>query len=73
MSNGTYAPLSRPLFVYVNSSSVQNNPKVIDFMEFYLEEVSSLLKDVGYVPLTEEEYKRERKKFSNFVEQNKAE
>ncbi len=73
VSNGTYAPLSRPLFVYVNSSSVQNNPKVIDFMEFYLEEVSSLLKDVGYVPLTEEEYKRERKKFSNFVEQNKAE
>lgn len=73
VSNGTYAPLSRPLFVYVNSSSVQNNPKVIDFMEFYLEEVSSLLKDVGYVPLTEEEYKRERKKFSDFVEQNKTE
>lgn len=73
VSDGSYAPLSRPLFVYVNSSSVQNNPKVIDFMEFYLEEVSSLLKDVGYVPLTEEEYKRERKKFSDFVEQNKAE
>ncbi|MGY5850138.1 PstS family phosphate ABC transporter substrate-binding protein [Salegentibacter sp. F14] len=73
VSNGTYAPLSRPLFVYVNSSSVQNNPKVIDFMEFYLEEVSSLLEDVGYVPLTEEEYKRERKKFSDFVAQNKAE
>ncbi|MDR9457315.1 MAG: PstS family phosphate ABC transporter substrate-binding protein [Salegentibacter sp.] len=73
VSNGSYAPLSRPLFVYVNSSSIQNNPKVIDFMEFYLEEVPSLLKDVGYVPLTEEEYKRERKKFSNFVEQNKAE
>ncbi|HEY9185409.1 MAG TPA: PstS family phosphate ABC transporter substrate-binding protein [Salegentibacter sp.] len=73
VSNGSYAPLSRPLFVYVNSSSVKNNPKVIDFMEFYLEEVSSLLKDVGYVPLTEEEYKRERKKFADFVEQNKAE
>ncbi|WP_081212142.1 PstS family phosphate ABC transporter substrate-binding protein [Salegentibacter sediminis] len=73
VSNGTYAPLSRPLFVYVNSSSVQNNPKVIDFMEFYLNEVPSLLKDVGYVPLTEEEYKTERKKFSDFVEQNKVE
>ncbi|MGM0932378.1 MAG: PstS family phosphate ABC transporter substrate-binding protein [Bacteroidota bacterium] len=73
VSNGSYAPLSRPLFVYVNSSSIQNNPKVIDFMEFYLGEVSSLLKDVGYVSLTEEEYKRERKKFSDFVEQNKTE
>ena len=70
VSNGTYAPLSRPLFVYVNSSSIQKNPKVIDFVNFYLNEVSDLLKDVGYVPLTSEEYKGEQEKFNNFVEQN---
>ncbi|HSP12728.1 MAG TPA: PstS family phosphate ABC transporter substrate-binding protein [Salegentibacter sp.] len=73
VSNGTYAPLSRPLFLYVNSSAVQNNPKVIDFIEFYLEEVPGLLKDVGYVPLTDEEYKREQEKFRDFVENNKLE
>ncbi len=71
VSNGTYAPLSRPLFIYVNSSSIQNNPKVIDFVNFYLNEAPSLLKDVGYVPLTPEEYKREQKKFKDFVEENK--
>ncbi|CAM4050733.1 PstS family phosphate ABC transporter substrate-binding protein [Gillisia limnaea] len=70
VSNGTYAPLSRPLFIYVNSSSIQNNPKVIDFVNFYLNEAPSLLKDVGYVPLTPEEYKREQDKFKNFVEEN---
>ncbi|MFN4764524.1 PstS family phosphate ABC transporter substrate-binding protein [Gillisia sp. Q332] len=70
VSTGTYAPLSRPLFIYVNSSSIQNNPKVIDFVNFYLKEVPSLLKDVGYVPLTAEEYQREQKKFKDFVEEN---
>lgn len=70
VSNGTYAPLSRPLFIYVNSSSIQKNPNVIDFVKFYLNEAPSLLKDVGYVPLTPEEYKREQDKFKDFVEKN---
>lgn len=69
VSNGSYAPLSRPLYIYVNSTSIQN-PKVVDFVNFYLEEAPSLLKDVGYVPLTSEEYKREQEKFRAFVERN---
>ncbi|GAB2774216.1 PstS family phosphate ABC transporter substrate-binding protein [Salinimicrobium soli] len=70
VSSGTYAPLSRPLYVYVNSSSVQNNPKVIDFINFYLNEAPTLLKDVGYVPLTSEEYKEQKEKFQAFVEKH---
>lgn len=70
VSDGSYAPLSRPLFVYVNSSSVKNNPKVVDFMNFYLDEAPSLLKDVGYVPLTPEEYKEQKEKFQSFVEKH---
>lgn len=69
VSNGSYSPLSRPLFVYVNSSSLKNQ-KVIDFVQFYLNEAPGLLKDVGYVPLTEEEYEREREKFDRFVGEN---
>ena len=70
VSSGEYAPLSRPLFIYVNSSSVKNNPKVIDFVNFYLDEAPSLLKDVGYVPLTSEEYKEQKEKFQAFVEKH---
>lgn len=69
VSNGSYAPLSRPLYIYVNSSSLEN-PAVIDFVEFYLDQAPQLLQDVGYIPLTDEEYRRERQKFASFVEEN---
>ncbi|WP_029038597.1 PstS family phosphate ABC transporter substrate-binding protein [Salinimicrobium xinjiangense] len=69
VSNGSYAPLSRPLYIYVNSSSLEN-PAVIDFVNFYLTEASELLDDVGYIPLTDEEYKREQEKFAAFVKGN---
>ncbi len=69
VSNGTYAPLSRPLYIYVNSSSLQN-PEVINFVDFYLEEAPSLLEDVGYIPLTADEYENEKAKFKEFVTGN---
>ena len=69
ISDGTYAPLSRPLFIYVNSSSVQN-PRVVDFINFYLEEAPSLLKDVGYIPLPQGEYDEQQQKFEEFVKRN---
>ena len=72
VSNGTYAPLSRPLYIYVNSASLENSA-VIDFVEFYLEEAPQLLQDVGYIPLTSEEYNREKEKFAAFVKENSAE
>ncbi|MCC8360497.1 PstS family phosphate ABC transporter substrate-binding protein [Salinimicrobium sediminilitoris] len=71
VSDGSYAPLSRPLYIYVNSSSL-DNPEVIDFVNFYLTEAPELLADVGYVPLTDEEYKREQEKFAAFVEKHTA-
>ena len=69
VSNGTYSPLSRPLFIYVNSSSLEN-PMVADFVNFYLDEAPGLLGDVGYVPLTGDEYEGEKQKFNEFVERN---
>jgi phosphate transport system substrate-binding protein len=72
VSNGTYAPLSRPLYIYVNSASLENSG-VIDFVEFYLDEAPQLLQDVGYIPLTSEEYNKEKEKFAAFVKENSAE
>ncbi|MGF1479014.1 MAG: PstS family phosphate ABC transporter substrate-binding protein [Cyanophyceae cyanobacterium] len=51
-----YQPLSRPLFIYVNYTSAQNNPAVPDFVQFYLETAAEQVGSVGYVPLTEEGY-----------------
>tara|TARA_R100000935_G_scaffold57356_1_gene91126 strand:+ start:1872 stop:2813 length:942 start_codon:yes stop_codon:yes gene_type:complete len=70
VKNGTYSPLSRPLYIYVNSSSL-NNPDVVDFVRFYLEEAGDLAKDVGYIAMTKEEYAAQMEKFNKFVEENK--
>jgi phosphate transport system substrate-binding protein len=52
---GTYNPLSRPLFIYVNRKSL-DKPAVKEFVEFYLKHVGVLAKEVKYLPLTESAY-----------------
>ena len=69
VKNGTYTPLSRPLFIYVNSTSVAS-PEVVDFVNFYLDNADELSKDVGYIPLPEEDYNRQKENFKAFVESN---
>ncbi|PZV07431.1 MAG: protein sphX [Leptolyngbya sp.] len=56
VENGTYAPLSRPIFVYVKKSSLENRPEVRAFVEFMLENGPELVPEVGYVPLSEQRY-----------------
>jgi len=69
VSNGTYKPLSRPLFIYVNSTSV-SSPEVVEFVNFYIDNAAELSKDVGYIPLPASEYKKQKKNFKTFVESN---
>ena len=52
--DGTYKPLSRPLYVYVAKTSIAK-PQVKAFIDFYLDEVDALLPSVGYVPLHAED------------------
>jgi phosphate transport system substrate-binding protein len=52
---GTYNPLSRPLFIYVNRKSLEK-PAVKEFVEFYLKTVGTLAKEVKYVSLSETAY-----------------
>ena len=51
--DGTYLPLSRPLFIYVKDSSAQR-PEVRKFIEFYLTQGPKLVEEVGFVPLPEQ-------------------
>ena len=52
---GTYTPLSRPLFIYVNVESLQK-PQVLEFVKFYMEEGAELTAEVGYVPEDDSTY-----------------
>jgi phosphate transport system substrate-binding protein len=53
---GTYTPLARPIFIYVNSKSL-NKPEVKEFVEYYMKNGSALAKEVKYVPLPDSAYK----------------
>ena len=66
VSNGTYAPLSRPIFIYANNSAKERE-EVKEFISFYLKNAKNLVADVGYIPLTDEEYDLEINKFNEFI------
>ena len=53
--NGTYQPLSRPIFIYVNEKSAEK-PEVREFIEFYNKNADKLVKEVKYVPLPAKAY-----------------
>lgn len=55
VNKGTYQPLSRPLFIYVNRKSA-DNPEVAAFVEFYMKNGAKLAKEVGYVDLPARAY-----------------
>jgi phosphate transport system substrate-binding protein len=54
--DGTYQPLSRPLFIYVNATAAAFKPEVKAFVNYYLENAPLLVKEVKYVPLPKEDY-----------------
>jgi phosphate transport system substrate-binding protein len=55
VENGTYAPLSRPIFIYVKAKSL-DKPEVKEFIEFYMKNGATLTKEVKYVPLPASAY-----------------
>ncbi|MFZ5990021.1 MAG: PstS family phosphate ABC transporter substrate-binding protein [Bacillota bacterium] len=61
IENGTYNPLSRPLFIYVNKKSLEKE-HIKKFIEYYLTEGTKFIKEVGYVSLKEADYKIELEK-----------
>ena len=54
---GIYSPLSRPIFIYVTVSSL-DDPAVAEFVNFYLKSAGQLASEVGYIPLPSEVYER---------------
>src|SRR5687767_1919382 len=53
---GTYTPLARPIFVYVNAKSL-DKPEVKEFVEYYMKNGGKLAREVKYVPLPDSAYK----------------
>jgi phosphate transport system substrate-binding protein len=62
--NGSYSPLSRPLFIYVKESSA-SRPEVREFVQFMMTQGSELVAEVGYVPLPKSAYEQTWKHFND--------
>ena len=55
INDGSYSPLSREMFIYVNNDSLAR-PEVRDFIEFYMNNAAELAEEVGYVGLSDADY-----------------
>jgi phosphate transport system substrate-binding protein len=52
--DGSYAPLSRPLFIYVKNESLQR-PEVQGFVEYFLTNSIQLAEDALFIPVPDEQ------------------
>lgn len=68
VGNGTYEPLSRPIFIYVSDAAAQK-AEVVEFVRFYFENAPELVKEVGYIPLPAAEYNTEIAEFEAFIKE----
>jgi phosphate transport system substrate-binding protein len=51
--DGSYG-LTRPLFIYLKNSSVQEKPQVAAFAQYYVNNVNNVIESVGYIPEPDE-------------------
>lgn len=58
--DGSYNPLSRPIFIYVAVKSL-DRPEVAKFVEFYMNNAAKISREVKYVPLPDSVYLNNKK------------
>lgn len=51
ISDGSYKPLGRTLFIYVNANELKSRQEVAEFVRYYLATADELAPSVGYIPL----------------------
>ena len=71
VKDGTYKPLARQLFLYVTSDAIKN-PEVADFLNYYLDNVKSIISEVGYIALNDDLYAAAKASLKAFVEKHKS-
>jgi phosphate transport system substrate-binding protein len=63
--------LSRPLFIYVTKEAA-GKEQVQEFVNFYLDIAPKITAEIGYVPMPDSMYQKEKDKFSDFISDIKA-
>ncbi|MGV2622110.1 UNVERIFIED_CONTAM: PstS family phosphate ABC transporter substrate-binding protein [Halobacillus marinus] len=68
IQDGSYTPLSRPLFTYVNVDAYKEKEQVQDFTTYLLENAGKAAEEVGYVALPEEKYQEQLETVKGWTE-----
>lgn len=55
IKDGSYAPLSRPLYIYVSNKELER-PEVKEFAKYYINNIGTFAGEVGYVALPDDQY-----------------
>ncbi|MEM9246619.1 MAG: PstS family phosphate ABC transporter substrate-binding protein [Cyanobacteria bacterium P01_F01_bin.153] len=63
VNNNTYSPLSRPIFIYVNTDMAKAERSAAQFVQYYLNNAAKLSAEVGYVSLPEQDYNAAKRTF----------
>jgi phosphate transport system substrate-binding protein len=67
INDGSYAPLSRPVFIYLSAASIVR-PEVRAFVDFYLDMAPQIVLEVGYIPLRDDEYAAAKSSIADFAD-----
>ncbi|PEN06267.1 hypothetical protein CRI93_10615 [Longimonas halophila] len=65
VANGTYQPLARPEFIYVNVASLQENPEVVSFVRHYIANAQRFVRQAEYIAFESEVYDLVMQRFEN--------
>jgi phosphate transport system substrate-binding protein len=65
--DGSYTPLSRPLFVYVKLSALAESDDLVDFVRFMLENEQTIAEEAQFVPLGQEQIDEQLQKFEDAI------
>jgi phosphate transport system substrate-binding protein len=53
--DGTYAPLARPLFIYVNNKSYSDKAQVATYVDFYIDNLADITEAAQFIGLNDEQ------------------
>ena len=67
INDGTYAPLSRPLFIYPDIGKAKERPELKAFVDFYLANTSTLSAEVGYIAMPDAALQAEKDEWAAAV------
>jgi phosphate transport system substrate-binding protein len=67
INDNSYAPLSRPLFIYPDVGKAKTRPELKAFVDYYLENTNTLSAEVGYVALPDDLLQKEKDEWAAAV------